>query len=108
MHDKMISPVPAIDGSPYANKPKRNTQANIAISITFLIPNLFKKKGMVRINRVSDICEIDKMIVEYFTTNEFVNFGILLKSLRKESPYIFVNCKAAPNIMEKIKNKAIL
>ena len=53
------------------------------------------------------------------------NFGVLLlgdpilqrdrlqfyafsKPERKESPYIFVNCKAAPNIIENIKNKAIL
>src|SRR3954466_8821532 len=64
MHDRMISIVPKATRSPKANKPKRNTQANIANNITSLIPNLFRKKGMERINNVSDICEIDRIIVE--------------------------------------------
>ena len=49
------------------------------------------------------------MIVEYLTTKESGPYwGINLKSSKKESPYIFVSCKAAPKNMENIKNKAIL
>ena len=32
------------------------------IVITALIPKRFRKKGMVRMNSVSEICEIDMMI----------------------------------------------
>ena len=58
--------------------------------------------------RVSDIWEIDKITVEYFTPKESAYFGIFPKSERKVSPYIFVNCKAAPRNNEKIKKVAIL
>ena len=51
---------------------------------------------MARINKVSEIWEMDIMIVEYFTTNESAYSGTFLKSSRNESPYIFVNCNAAP------------
>ena len=108
MQDKMINEVPIGDGSPYANNPKRSTQASIEINITFLIPNLLRKKGIARMNNVSDIWEIDNMMVDRFTTNESAYSGTFTKPERKESPYILVNCKAAPNIMEKIKNNAIL
>src|SRR6185436_15979221 len=104
----MINEVPIGDGSPYANNPKRSTQASIENNITFLIPNLFRKKGMVRINTVSAIWEMDMMMVEYFITNEFAYSGTFLKSSRKVSPYMFVSCKAAPSSMEKKKNKATL
>ena len=78
------------------------------INITFLIPNLFRKKGIANMNHVSDIWEIDKMIVEYFITKESAYFGTFAKSDKNTSPYIFVNCNAAPKNMEKRKNKAIL
>jgi hypothetical protein len=42
-------------GFPNENKPKRNTQAIIEINITCLIPKRFKKKGIAKINQVSDI-----------------------------------------------------
>src|SRR5687767_14845837 len=78
-------------------------------SITFLIPNRFRKKGIVRMNTVSEICEIDMIMVEFLTTNDSGPYsGTFLKSSRKVSPYIFVSCKAAPRNIEKIKNKAIL
>ena len=106
MHDSTIIQRPPA-GSPYASNPKRNTHANIDISITCLIPNRFRKNGMVRMNKVSDIWEIDIMMVEYFTTNESAYSGNRLKSSRKESPYMLVSCSAAPKNMEKIKNRAI-
>jgi hypothetical protein len=40
-------------GFPKENNPKRNTQANIEISITRLIPKRFKKKGIAKIKSVS-------------------------------------------------------
>src|SRR5688572_22841290 len=96
-------------GLPYEKSPKRNTQASIENNITSFIPNRFRKKGILKMNSVSEIWEIDKMIVERFTTKESGPYsGIFLKSSRKVSPYIFVNCKAAPRNIEKIKNKAIL
>jgi len=51
-------------GLPIPNNPKRNTQAKMLISITLFIPNLCKKKGMVRIKSVSEICEIEIKIPE--------------------------------------------
>jgi len=54
----------------FANKPNLKTQAIILISITFFIPNRYKKNGIARMNSVSEICEIDIIIVEYFTTND--------------------------------------
>src|SRR5436190_7808666 len=96
-------------GFPYANNPKRKTHASIENNITFLIPNFFRKKGIVKINTVSDICEIDIIMVEYFTTKESGPYaGIFLKSSKNVSPYIFVNCNAAPNNIENKKNSAVL
>src|SRR5688572_8425478 len=107
MQDNMIIHKP-VSGSPYANKPNRNTHAIMENNMTFLIPNRLRKKGIVRIKTVSDICDIDMMIVEYFTTKESGPYsGTFLKSSRNVSPYIFVNCNAAPRSIEKIKNKAI-
>jgi len=63
---------------------------------------------MVRINNVSLICEIDIMMVEYFTAKESAYCGADLKPSKKESPYILVNCRAAPRNKLKIKNKAVL
>ena len=69
MQDIIIIHKPS-DGSPNAKNPKRNTQASIEISITCLIPNRFKKKGIAKINKVSEIWGMDIIIVEYFTTKE--------------------------------------
>ena len=57
-------------GLAYANKPNLKTQAIILISITFFIPNRYKKNGMASIKSVSEIWEIDIIMVEYFTANE--------------------------------------
>jgi hypothetical protein len=37
--------------------------------ITVLIPKRLRKNGMVRMNSVSEICEIDMMIAGYFTAS---------------------------------------
>src|ERR1044072_9000003 len=107
MQERMIIHNPP-EGSPKANRPKRKTQANMENSITCLIPKRFKKKGIARINNVSEICEIDMMMVEYFTTNESAYAGTFEKFERNLSPYMLVNCRAAPKSMENTKNSAIL
>ena len=60
---------PGTPGSPTAKKPKRNTHASIAISITRFMPNLLKKKGMSKIQRVSDICDSEISIFVCCTAN---------------------------------------
>ena len=96
-----------LPGSPKPNNPKRNTQANILISITRLIPKCFRKKGMARINNVSDICEMDSRITECFTPKDSAYSGILAKLPKKRSPYVLVICNAAPRSMENKKKIAI-
>ena len=59
-----------MSGDPAPKKPKRKTQANIAINMTFLIPNFFMKKGIRRIHRVSEACEIEIRALEFLTANE--------------------------------------
>ena len=44
-----------LPGLPIAKSPNRKTQANMLMSITFFIPNLLKKKGMLKIKSVSEI-----------------------------------------------------
>ena len=61
---KKIKPLP---GFPTPKKPKRNTHANIAMSITFLIPKRFKKNGIARIHNASQICEIEINMLECCT-----------------------------------------
>ena len=48
-----------LPGSPTANSPNLRNHENIAISITFFIPNLFKQKGISKIQSVSETCERD-------------------------------------------------
>jgi len=62
---------PIGSGLPNANRPKRSTHASMLIVITALMPKRFMKNGMVRMNSVSDTCEIETMMVEYFTVSRF-------------------------------------
>lgn len=56
------------------------------VRITCFIPNLLKKKGIARINNVSETCEIDMIIVEYSITKESAYFGKCLNSSKNTSP----------------------
>ena len=94
-------------GSPKPNNPNRNTHANILISMTCLIPKCLRKKGMARINNVSDICEMDSRITECFTPKDSAYSGMLAKLPKKRSPYVLVICNAAPRSMENKKKIAI-
>ena len=46
-------------GFPSPNNPKRSTHANMAISITRLIPKCFNTNGINKIHNVSDTCDKD-------------------------------------------------
>jgi simple sugar transport system ATP-binding protein len=49
--------------SPKPNNPKLNTHANMAIIITFFIPNFFRQKGISSMQQVSLICDNDIRIL---------------------------------------------
>src|SRR5690606_38038497 len=66
-----------------------------------------RKKGMARMKRVSEICEMEMIMVEYCTTAESLYASTEPKSFRKVSPYIFVSCSAEPRNIENTKNSAI-
>ena len=77
------SSTPGIAGLPRPKKPKRPTQENIAMSITFLMPNFFIQNGMRRMQRVSDACEIAMRALEFFTAKESTYAGLDAKLPRK-------------------------
>ena len=77
------SSTPGQAGFPAPNRPKRNTQANIAISITFLMPNFFIAKGISRIQSVSEAWLIAISALEFFTANVFARAGFSAKEPRK-------------------------
>ena len=64
MHEVTIKINPVTEFPLNPNSANRIAHDNMLINITFLIPNLFIKKGMARINSVSDICEMERMMVE--------------------------------------------
>jgi hypothetical protein len=75
--------------------------------MTCLIPNRRRKKGIVRIKSVSEICDIDKIIAGYFTAIVFLYASTFAKSWRNVSPYALVNCNAAPRSNANTKNIAV-
>src|SRR6478609_2634831 len=82
-------------GLPIPNNPKRNTHAKMLSNITFLMPNLRRKNGIVRMNAVSEICDIDISRLGCFTPNE--SGYEVPKSSRNGPPNALVICKAAPS-----------
>src|ERR1700744_4618088 len=87
-------PVP---GLPIPNRPNRKTQAKILISITLLIPNFRKKKGIRRIKRISEIWEMERSKLECRTPKELIYSGFLAKSLMNTLPKALVIWRAAPS-----------
>ena len=55
----------------------------MAMSITFLMPNLRMAKGMSRIQRVSEACEMAISALEFFTAKVFARDGSAAKEPRK-------------------------
>jgi hypothetical protein len=71
------------------------------------MPNLRRKKGMVRMKSVSEIWEIESRRLECFTPNE--SGSVVLKLSRNEPPNALVICNAAPkNIANKKKTSIFL
>ena len=79
MHDNTNSNTPGIAGLPMPKKPKRNTHANIDISITILMPKRFKKNGIIRMLSASLICEIDVSSVALLAAKVSAKVGSPLK-----------------------------
>lgn len=77
------------------------------MSMICLILKCFRKKGMVRINSVLDICEMDSRIIECLILKEFVNLGILVKFFKNVLLYVFVICKVVFSNIEKKKKIVI-
>ena len=106
MQLRIKSSTPGIAGSPAPKSPKRNTQANIEMSMTFLMPNLFMKKGMSRMHSVSEACEMDIRALEFLTAKVSASSGLAAKERRKVLAYPFVICSEAPRSIENMKKMA--
>ena len=94
-------------GLPIPKKAKRSTQANIASSMTFLIPKRFRKNGISRIQTASQIWEIETSIVLCFTAKVSTNSGAAEKLPRNGVAKPLVICRLTPRNIQKMKNKAI-
>ena len=70
MHERMKKMTPGIAGLPTPKKPKRNTHANIDMSMTPLMPNFLRQKGIIRIQSASLICEMEVSNVALFAAKE--------------------------------------
>ena len=74
---------PGMAGLPIPKKAKRSTQANMEMSITFLMPNFFMKNGMRRMHRVSEAWEMAIRALEFFTAKVSARAGSAAKEPRK-------------------------
>ena len=82
MQLRMKRRTPGKAGFPRPKNPKRKTQANIAISITFLIPNFFMQNGMRRMQRVSEIWLMEIRALEFLTAKVSARAGSAAKEPR--------------------------
>ena len=72
MHDRNSSATPTVVSvEPMPKNPKRSTQANMAMSITRLIPNRFRKKGINRMQSASETCETETSRVGFSANQLF-------------------------------------
>src|SRR6267154_1497429 len=88
-------------GLPNPNKPNRNTQAKMLMIITFLIPNLLRKNGMVRMNNVSEICEVHRSKFRCLYPNEAVEVSLIFYN--NDTPIAGIKRIATANAVEKKK-----
>ena len=65
-------------GLPNPKNPNRNTQANMDMSMTTLMPNRLRKKGIIRMQRASLICEMEVSRVALLAANEDAMTGSAL------------------------------
>ena len=70
-------------GLPNAKNPKRNTHANIAMSITRLMPKRPKKNGINKMQNVSLICDMEIRILACCTPNVSAYSGMPPKEKMK-------------------------
>ena len=94
-------------GLPHPNKAKRTTHANMAISITFLIPHCFKQNGISKIQNVSESWDMDINTLACRTPNVSAYSGTEAKLLINGLAKPLVICNATPSNTQKIKNTAI-
>ena len=90
MQLRMNRSTPGMSGEPSPKNPNRNTHANMAISITFLIPNLFIKNGIRSMHSVSESWEIDISALEFLTAKVSAYSGFSPKEPRKVLAYPLV------------------
>ena len=83
MQERMKSVTPGKAGSPMPKKPKRSTQATMAMSITFLMPKRRRKKGMSRMHRASAICESETRSVALLAAKLSAYSGCAMKWVMK-------------------------
>ena len=83
MQERMKSVTPGKAGSPMPKKPKRSTQATMAMSITFLMPNLFIANGMRRMQSVSETCPMEISTLALAAPQEPANRGLSLNEVMK-------------------------
>ena len=109
MHERMNSITPGIVGLPIPKSPNLSTHANMAISITTLIPKRLRKIGMSRMQNASLICEMDVSNVALFAANDdAISWSVLpLKLVRKGPANPLVTCRAIPSMAENMKKSAI-
>ena len=77
------------------------------MSITFLIPNFFRQKGMSRMQSVSDTCEIDDRNTLLRTAKAFAYSGDLPKASRYGVAKPLVTWRHMPSRKEKMKKMHI-
>ena len=94
-------------GLPMPKKPKRNTHAKSDMSITTLMPKRFRKKGIMRMQQASLICEMEVSMVALLAAKESAYSGTPLKLVRKGPAKPLVTCRHMPSNAEKMKNRAI-
>ena len=70
-------------GLPAPKKPKRKTHANMAMSMTFLMPNFFMKKGIRRMQRVSETWLSDMRALALLAPHALANAGLSLNEVMK-------------------------
>ena len=83
MQLRMKRMTPGMAGLPAPKKPKRKTQANMAMSITFLMPNFFMQTGISRMQRVSESWLMAIRALEFLTAKVSARAGSAPKEPRK-------------------------